>query len=140
MKYRRPSLEKQLALATHPEVRKLLLDFDGFSRRARLPEPTLVCLGRTTQENRLVGGVPTSLHLWEPPFANGTGKEPETRAADLSVKAYDESQMELVLTWFRGEVAQRGGKARWELISEPHGTGPHIHVGVKREKPAPEKA
>jgi len=127
VKFKRPELEEELRTACAPELRRLLEDFDRWSPRVHLPEPMLTCLGRTPAQNRAVGGVPTSLHLW-----SGAGEVQETRAADLSTWRYLPEQLELVLTWFRGEVAKRGGAKRWELLHHNVQTGQHLHVGLRR--------
>lgn len=129
MNFKTPALEKQFFLETHPEVRLLLLDFVSGSERFGLPVPLLTCLGRTAEENAAVGGVPTSLHLWEVVAA----RQRQSRAADLSLRPYEGTQVGLAETWLRGEIAKRGGKRRWEWLRHAvPGGAPHFHVARRR--------
>lgn len=132
MKYKRDGLESQFLLRTEPELRQLLQDFDDISKRWGLPEPILTCLGRTPAENKAVGGVAHSLHLWEAdPFL--PAKPPISRAADLSAWAYSPEQLAQALMWLRGEIARRGGRRAWELIHHDAGTGEHVHVAREHD-------
>ena len=132
MKWKWPHLEAEFHSRVEPELRAFALDFDDVCRRWGMPEPEITCLGRTPEENLAVGGAAKSLHLWEVPHEDAR-KLKRTRAEDFSVRQYGEAHLDMVHMWFRHEVARRGGKVKWELIAEPHGTGPHIHLGIRRE-------
>lgn len=106
----------------HPEVRDVLLELAQWSAQHGLPPPIATCLHRSKDENRAVYGRDKfSWHLVD-------------CAADLRIKHYTPEQLGRVQDW----VALRctglqptgagGDEARWELVFEPHGTGPHLHI------------
>lgn len=51
------------------------------------------------------------------------------QAADLRTRHYSQAQLVEVEGWFRRECV----RGEWELKSDLHGSGPHIHIGVLDE-------
>lgn len=137
MKAKSPLLDLQFEVATHPELRELVLAVDRSLRARMLPQLVITCTGRTPEENAEVNGVPTSLHLWEPDEV--PTKPKRTRAIDFSLRPYSTSgEVEQVRDVFQAEMLKRGRK-RFEFLIHDAGSGRHIHAGIKRVTPEEEK-
>lgn len=109
-------MEKDFNLRLHPTVRAVLVEFAVWSEHEALPEPVVTCLGRDGATNAAAGGVQDSWHL-------------SHCAADLRVRHYSAEQLPKVLLWWSEKRANMKSQ-HTELITVPHGTGPHIHFAV----------
>jgi len=87
--------------------------FEDWSREQSIKPPFVTCILRSLSENAMAGGVATSLHL-------------RGRAIDFRVIHYDLSSLKLVNAYWLKR--KRPGL---EVVVKRHGTGPHIHVGLK---------
>ena len=110
------------------ELVEVVEDLAEYSEREGLPPPVVTCVGRSPVENKEAGGVPTSLHLQEHP-------DDLVRAVDLRDRHYVTEELKLVLTRLQIKMDQMANSTpihlRFEFIHKPHGTGPHIHLGLK---------
>lgn len=114
IKYKVPKLEtefKRLPEAVQRVVKELSL----FVQEIGAGDVVITCVGRTPEENASVGGAENSLHL-------------DYRACDIRNTEYKEKQNDQINSWLR----QRCPKRAYELITKNHGTGPHIHLGLRR--------
>ncbi len=106
----------------HPKLQQLLEDFGHWSASQGLITPVVTCLLRTKQENRKIYGKDRfSWHLLQ--------KDGTIHAADIRTKHYTKEQSDKVIGWFLKSCMDTD---TWELITKVHGTGPHIHVGVRK--------
>jgi hypothetical protein len=124
IRFKTPRVEKE-SKALIAGLWSVLVDFDVWGETQGLPDPMVTCIHRTESENKAAGGVASSLHLAENPY----------RAMDLRSTHYDVPQLMKVDAWFRGRCL----RALFEVITKPHGTGPHIHVGLRRPDPNPKE-
>lgn len=100
-----------------PELRQLADDFGHWSAANRLPVPVVTCITRTKKENHDIYGYDRdSLHL-------------DPRAMDWRTRHYTKHQLDAVIHYFETKCKDR---RIWELVTKLHGTGPHIHVGLRR--------
>ncbi len=110
LRFEHPRLEAELA--TCPEGLRLVpYEFAEWCERKNIEGPILTCILRTPEENKAVGGHPRSFHL-------------TARAIDFRTRHYSTWELELVEAWFRN----RCKPPRFDVVTQPHGTGPHIHV------------
>lgn len=100
-----------------PQLVSLLEQFIVFSREQALPDPLVTGFDR------------------EPAFYVQNGlKVPSFSwhlvrcAIDLRTHHYTDPQLKLVETWFQQKCRPTHD---WEVITELHGTGPHIHIGYR---------
>lgn len=114
MKFRHPETVHEYALELHPRAHQVALDFESESLKRGWPEPTIVDIKRTPEQNAAAGGSPTSWHLL-------------ACAIDFSVRDYTPEQHAEVIAWFE----RRCEGSEWELITKPHGSGPHVHVSFR---------
>jgi hypothetical protein len=111
-------IEDEIDILPAP-LRDLLEDFGHWSSANRLPVPVVTCIQRTAKENRDIYGYDRdSLHL-------------AGRAFDLRTRHYTKAQLDDVIRFFETKCKDR---AIWELVTRLHGTGPHIHVGLRRSE------
>ena len=111
-----PRVEEELDLLP-AELRALLDDFGHWSMSNRLPMTVVTCIKRTPKENRDIYGYDRdSLHL-------------DARALDLRTRQYTKTQLDDVIRFFETKCRDR---KIWELVTRLHGTGPHIHVGLRK--------
>ena len=97
-------------------LRDLLEDFGHWSAANRLPVPVVTCIVRTPKENRDIYGYDRdSLHL-------------AGRALDLRTRHYTKQQLDDAIRYFETKCKDR---KVWELVTKLHGSGPHIHVGLR---------
>jgi hypothetical protein len=98
-------------------LRKAVGDFSTWIDSKKWPEVTLTCVWRDPAENAKDNGVPNSLHMETP-----------SRAVDIRSRDYTSEQMTEINAW----LASRCPHDKFEVITAPHGTGPHIHIGLRR--------
>lgn len=121
MNFKVPQLEEELP-GSHPDLIDVLRAFDKWCFDEHLPEPIITALWREIGFYKKHGLKPNphSWHLFR-------------CAVDLRLSHYDAMAKEKVLAWWQEKLVDRkdkkGPKAKWELYTETHGTGPHIHVG-----------
>lgn len=114
MKYLSDRERQEFVLILHPATREAILELDAWSQREKLPEPVVVCIHRTEAENAAIGGSPRSWHLL-------------SCAADLRTHHYSAPELAAVEAWVRA----RCFGSQWEVITQLHGTGPHIHLAYR---------
>jgi hypothetical protein len=116
VEFKREALEEELRTRSHPELREFFLAFGLVCYEREWHPPFITCLGRTEEENRAVGGVSDSRHLYD-------------SAGDLRVWVYPaDTVLPRVLVWMRAEFEKRGGQKAWGLLVHNAGSGSHIHV------------
>ncbi len=119
IKYADGKLEREFKMLPEAiqRVVKELAEFvrDQAAEDALDKDVTVTCVLRDPAQNTKVGGVATSLHL-------------DCRAVDLRSKNYGTKQMDQISAW----LSRRCPRKAYEVITKPHGTGPHIHIGLRR--------
>ncbi|MGH8525243.1 MAG: hypothetical protein ACREXY_13860 [Gammaproteobacteria bacterium] len=154
MRYVPTSLGEQF-VKSHPALVDAVRDFEAWSRKSGLPEPTLTEVWRTPREQGdIYFGLWTALLAR---FRAGDGEfssddlelikelsglnEDRIRekaeqkfswhmcrcAVDIRVKEYRLEQIAKGVRWFKSRCAG----STWELITAAHGTGVHWHVGFR---------
>lgn len=152
MKFASGEVQAQLP-QSHPDLCSLARDFDVWSTQAFIPEPFIVELWRTRQEQgdiyvqvwrdiqrRLKAGQPViNLQGFKPEYVDLDDGELRERAeekfswhlvrcaADFRTKHYSVPQLTRVIGFFK----QRCSSPLWELVFEPHGTSMHIHAAKR---------
>jgi hypothetical protein len=150
MKFRHPYLADQFR-GLHPALIDACKDFDIWSRAEGLPEPEITELNRTMREQgniytpiwlrllkRLHGGA--SLSPREMAIAKRIDGKTEDQirnlaereftwhfvgcAADFSVKQYTGKQKTQAVAYLKTRCA----RPMWDVVTIPHGTGPHLHI------------
>lgn len=107
----------------HQELKDILEEFGHWSASAKIPMPVVTCLGRSDGDNaELYSG--KARFSWHIP-----GKDGIIRAMDLRVLHYTPEQKARVFQWF---LERCPDPKKFELILKIHGTGPHIHLGLRR--------
>lgn len=110
--------------AIHPRLRQVAKDLSTWSEEWALPPVVLTDVERDEERNRAVDGAENSLHLDRP-----------SRAFDLRTIGpgptphYTVHERALVQKYLELRCPSRS----YELIFKNHGTGPHFHVGLRRE-------
>ena len=101
----------EFAGALHPKAREKALLFDSF------------CIGEGMGESFV-----TSVSRRADFYANGKFSwHLVDCAVDFRNKHLSERQLLLCEEWLRAECAS----SEWELVTKPHGTGPHFHLAYK---------
>lgn len=114
IKFAEPKLEREFRQL--PEALRLVVrELDELCSENKWPAVTVTCVLRDPDKNAAVGGVERSLHL-------------DGRAVDLRSREYNEKQLGSIDAWLRSRCPRK----TYEVITKPHGTGPHIHLGLKR--------
>lgn len=151
MRFSADEMKGQLA-AVHPDLLLALKEFEMWSHRANLPEPHICEVHRTrAEQGRIYFGLwrDQAKKVLSNPKAGTVERThaqkllamPErellaraekkfswhlvSAAADVRTNHYSREQLGQVVRWFEA----RCKAPIWELVHEPHGTGPHIHVG-----------
>jgi hypothetical protein len=151
MKFLGDNMAEQLA-DSHPELSALLRDFETWSHKQGLPEPVVVELWRSAKEQgdlyvgiwrqqakqALASKAPPraaklralEIHRMSDKELRGLAEQKFSWhvcrcAVDLRTRHYTREQMLEVVKWFQ----ERCPKPMWELVTEKHGTGAHIHCG-----------
>jgi hypothetical protein len=118
---------EEYRLFAHPKLKEELDRFVAFSKAHNLPLPLVTCAGRTPTENaNTKGSSPNSDHLLD----TAAGDE-SFEAVDLRVRHYGPEELKAVVVYWR--VRQELGEAYF-VSNLNHGTGPHLHVGVRPAK------
>lgn len=150
MKFRHPYLADQFR-GQHPALIDACKDFDVWSRAEGLPEPEITELDRTMREQ---GNIYTPIWLkLLKRFHDGVILSPKDLAiakridgksedqirtlaereftwhfvhcaADFSVKGYSGAQKKKAESY----LTTRCAKPMWDVVTMPHGTGPHFHI------------
>lgn len=103
------------------QMMELIDAFGHWSGGQKLPVPVITCIKRTPEENfAIYKANRPSLHI---EFEN------HVNAVDLRTRHYNAVQLDDVIAWFKKTCADA---TKWELITKLHGTGPHLHVGLRR--------
>lgn len=112
MKYAEAGLELEFA-AMHPEVRMVAYLFDAWCGGKKYAEPVITDVHRSPNFYSQRNLKPVdSWHLYD-------------CAVDFRTHIYSPIEYGVIKQWWGMMCADR---TRWELITEPHGTGPHLHV------------
>lgn len=149
MRFVREELKIQLP-GCHPELVTVLREFELWSHAQELPEPIVVELWRTPRQQGDIymavwrSEARVTLQSRAAPVAARTRAleiermtEDELRAVaekkfswhicrcavDLRTMHYGREELASVVRWFQ----ERCPKPMWELVTEKHGTGAHIH-------------
>ncbi len=115
MKFKASHLEREFNEELHPQTRQVVLELDDFCRAEGLPEVTVTCVNRDAAANAKVGGVARSLHL-------------DACACDIRSTSYSPDEY-LKLVHF---VLRRCPPGEWEVLWQPHGSGPHLHLARRQ--------
>lgn len=99
-----------------PEALRLVVrELSEFLNENKWGDVTITCVMRDPDKNAAVGGVSNSLHL-------------DGRAVDIRSRDFNEKQLGSITSWLRARCPRKA----YEVITMPHGTGPHIHLGLRR--------
>lgn len=118
MQYKRPEVAFGLGMC-HPALRALLVELNAWSVREDLPEPFVVRLWATEEEQRAIYKLAADKPVRFSYHFVGC-------AVDLGVRDYNEQQRGRVVDFLRTNWPP----PRYDVIDQLHGTGPHIHVEV----------
>jgi hypothetical protein len=105
----------------HSRLKQDVEDFGHWSAANRLPLCVVTCVYRTREENKAIYGYDrNTLHLLEDGVCN---------AVDVRIRQYSRPQLDDVIRWWELRCKDR---SVYELLTHLHGTGPHVHAGVRR--------
>jgi tryptophan 2,3-dioxygenase len=153
VKYAEPEFLQQF-LGSHPALIDALRDFEAWLRKNDLPEPTLTQVWRTPRQQEDI-----YFGIWKSLLSRYKSKQPMTQAelkkaialstltdeqlrerarekfswhlcrcaVDIRARQYSEAQMVKIAAWLTG----RCPAPIWEIITEEHGTGIHVHCAMK---------
>lgn len=116
MRFKHPHLEKEFHERLHPNVRTLLILLEHWSEDNDIPGPIISAISRAPEwyDQNGLKRPPYSWHYCD-------------AAADLRDKHYTTEQYAKVVFW----LAANCPTGPWELITDLHGTGKHLHVGAR---------
>jgi len=102
-----------------PRLRWMLVNIAARARRELGVETITTCIGRTVEENRAVGGIEQSAHLYRPGYY--------LRAVDLRTRHMSDDAIREYLNYFKPWQAIAG---LLHVKYHNSGSGNHIHVNV----------
>jgi hypothetical protein len=123
MKFKDQEVEARFTLM-HPVAQELAKQMDQWSQEHYGIELTLTATTSTREEDKALGRVSDT---------HRTGRAFDVRTRDLP-----ESLIAEMLAHFRFLYPKLGaftGKQHQLIVYKPHGTGPHLHVQIKRNVP-----
>lgn len=116
IRFLHPNLEAEFARCPEP-LRLVVYELAEWCEHANIISPVVTCVERNANQNKAAGGVPNSLHLRQP-----------SRAVDLRSLHYASWELDRVKAY----LVVRCPAPRFELITTPHGTAPHLHIGLEQ--------